>query len=266
MATRKPSQPPTPHHADLTSDAIRAAIPKLQRRIKEIEAFDPTTLTRRFDPSTTALENKIEGTLVEVLGHGTIEFNRFHPTSIDMGGISFGGETPLYQVMEDVREGLDRAKSNLQTLIEVLQERLNDAGESPAARARRAFGDMNLHPEIAGACATLFANGHYANAVETACKVLDGLVKIRSGKFELGGTELMDHVFSPRSPVLKFNDQITESDKSEQQGMHRLYSGAMLAFRNPRAHGIFEDGPDQALDLIGTLSMLAKALDRAKKA
>ena len=44
-----------------------------------------------------------------------------------------------------------------------------------------------------------------------------------------------------------------------------LYAGAMLAFRNPRAHGLIKDDPEEALEIISFLSFLAKALNRAKK-
>jgi hypothetical protein len=45
-------------------------------------------------------------------------------------------------------------------------------------------------------------------------------------------------VFSAKNPILKFNDGTNDSDKSEQQGMMHLFAGAMLAFRNSRAHEI----------------------------
>ena len=108
--------------------------------------------------------------------------------------------------------------------------------------------------------------GHYAHAVEDACKVLDGLVKTRSGRHGLSGTELMQQVFSPNKPVLKFNDIASDTDKSEQRGMMFLYSGAMLALRNPRAHEIVEDNPEKALEYIAFLSLLVKSLDKAKRA
>jgi hypothetical protein len=44
-----------------------------------------------------------------------------------------------------------------------------------------------------------------------------------------------------------------------------LYSGAMLALRNPRAHGLVEDHPERAVEYIAFVSMLARALDRAKR-
>jgi uncharacterized protein (TIGR02391 family) len=57
----------------------------------------------------------------------------------------------------------------------------------------------------------------------------------------------------------------TETDRSEQRGMMFLYVGAMLALRNPRAHALIQDDPEQALEYLGLLSMLVKALDRAER-
>ena len=75
----------------------------------------------------------------------------------------------------------------------------------------------------------------------------------------------MNVVFSPKNAVLRFNDLTDDSDRSEQQGMMHLFAGAMLAFRNPRAHQIMSDDPEDALEILSFLSFLAKAADRAKK-
>jgi hypothetical protein len=45
--------------------------------------------------------------------------------------------------------------------------------------------------------------------------------------------------------------------------MMHLYAGAMLAFRNPRAHQIVNDDPEKALEILSFLSFLAKAVDEA---
>jgi uncharacterized protein (TIGR02391 family) len=71
-------------------------------------------------------------------------------------------------------------------------------------------------------------------------------------------------VFSPKAPILKYNDQTNESERSEQQGMMFLFAGAMLALRNPRAHGLVQDHPENAVEYLSVLSMLAKSLDRTK--
>jgi uncharacterized protein (TIGR02391 family) len=148
----------------------------------------------------------------------------------------------------------------------LFEEKITDLGETPAGKALKALGELEIHTEIERAVAKLFRDGHYANAVEDACKVLDGLVKIRSGRYDISGTELMQNVFSPKNPVLKFSDLQTQTEQSEQQGMMFLYAGAMLALRNPRAHEIIEDDPEKALEYIAFLSLLAKSLDKAKRA
>lgn len=174
-------------------------------------------------------------------------------------------ETPLHEIWEGYRQGVDRAVSNLETIIDLFEEKLGAAPESPANRARRAFGDLDLHPEIARASAKLFEDGHYSNAVGEACKVLNLLVQMRSGETEQNGTPLMQYVFSANNPILRFNNLVSQSDKDEQQGMMFLYSGAMLALRNPRAHEVIKDDPEQTVEYIGFLSLLAKALDRTTK-
>jgi uncharacterized protein (TIGR02391 family) len=212
-----------------------------------------------------ALEQKIDDTLIEIFGNGTVEYQRFR-VALDTASINFFEGTPLGEVREGYRRGIDQAISNLSTVVELFGEKLSDLGESPAGRAVRAFGELDLHPEIERAIGKLFRDGHYANAVEDACKVLDGMVKIRSGRTDISGTELMQAVFGPKSAILRFNQGQTETDRSEQQGMMFLYAGAMLALRNPRAHALIQDDPEQALEYLGLLSMLVKALDRTERA
>ena len=261
---RKPRQP-EPRQAQVTPEKMRAAIPRLRKRIEELAEIDVNTIQNRGETRFQSLEQKIEETLVDIFGHNTVEHRRYSIWSLDTASVNMMYETPLHEIREGYQRGVDQAIATLQTIIDLFDEKLDAAPESPASRARRAFGELNLHPEIAEAVTKLFEDGHYANAVEDACKVLDGLVKIRSKNFDLSGTVLMQNVFSAKNPTLAFNDLMSETDQSEQQGMMFLYSGAMLALRNPRAHEIIEDDPEQALEYIGFLSLLTKALDRTKK-
>jgi len=263
MATRKPA--PSPQSANLTPGQMSDAIPKLERRIKDLGDFEPDTLTQRGDPRIGALETKLTDTIDEVFGHDTVEFARFKPNSLDRASWNTLRPTPIHEVIASVKKSKDRELANLHTIIDLFKEKISDGGTSPETRAKRAFGELDLEPSVAGACEALFKNGHYSDAVETACKVLDNLVQIKSGKFEVTGVPLMQSVFSPNKPVLKFNEQTNDSEKSEQQGMMWLYSGAMAALRNPRAHGIVKDDPERALEYLSLISMLAKGLTRAKR-
>lgn len=260
---RRPT-PKEPQSANISPEQMKAAIPKLRRRIAELEDIDVGTIQERSEPRFDALEQKIDSTLIDVFGNDTIEHRRYR-AMLDTASINMLYETPLHEVREGYKRGIEKAVSNLSTIIELFEENIGDMGESPEGRARRAFGDLDIHPEVQRAVSKLFQNGHYSNAVEDACKVLDGLVKLRSGKSDISGTELMQHVFSPNNPILKFNDLSTETEKSEQQGMMFLYAGAMLALRNPRAHELIEDDPEKALEYIAFISLLAKSLDKASR-
>lgn len=254
-----------PRQANLSTQQMKMAIPKLQRRIDELRSIDVSTILRRGEPCFVALEQKIDDALVETFGNDTLEYRRFRIRRLDMAPVSFRHETPLPEVREGYQRGIEQAVSNLQTIIDLFREKLHDVGESPEGRVVRAFGELDIHPEMERAVGKLFRDGHYANAVEDACKVLDALVKMRSGRSDLSGTQLMQMVFSPNAPILCFNDLQTETDRNEQTGMMFLYSGAMLALRNPRAHELIQDDPEKALEYIGFLSLLAKSLDRAER-
>src|SRR5262249_34125446 len=144
-----------------------------------------------------------------------------------------------------------------------LEENLAEGPEPDDARAARTFRGLNLHHDLATSrVPKLFADGHFANAVEDACKVLRAAVQRRSGRDDLDGAPLMQTVFSPKTPTLRFSELKTESEQNEQQGMMFLFAGAMTALRNPRAHELVDDHPDDALDYIQFVNMLLKALER----
>ena len=130
--------------ASLSAEQMRSAIPKLNRRIKELEEFNPDSLTQRGDPHVTAIETKLEDTIAEIFGHGTVEHGRFRPGSLDSAGYNMMYETPLGAVIQSIHEGKQREIVNLRTIIELFTEKLEDSGETPASRARRAFGDLEL--------------------------------------------------------------------------------------------------------------------------
>jgi uncharacterized protein (TIGR02391 family) len=88
---------------------------------------------------------------------------------------------------------------------------------------------------------------------------------LRSGRDDLDGITLMEAVFSPKAPILKFNALADDSDKNEQKGFMMMFSGAVAGLRNPRAHKLIQDDPERALEFIAFVSLLAKLLDEAKK-
>jgi len=75
----------------------------------------------------------------------------------------------------------------------------------------------------------------------------------------------MTTVFSKNAAILAFNDLKDRTDQDEQEGMMHLFTGAVLALRNPAAHKIFDQSPELALDYLAFLSLLAKRLEEARK-
>jgi hypothetical protein len=56
-----------------------------------------------------------------------------------------------------------------------------------------------------------------------------------------------------------------EADNDEQKGFMMMFSGAVAGLRNPRAHRLIQDDPEQALEFIAFVSLLAKLLEGAKR-
>ncbi len=250
--------------ARLTREQMRNAIPKLERRIAELVQFNVDEIVERYDPRIDAIERRIDDTLVEILGHQTIDYDRYRINSLDHAPSVIGG-IPLHEAKKGIKKGFHSAVTNLRSIIQTFQEKIGESPEEPSVRASRTLAESNIHPELLKGIGKLFGDGHSANAVEDACKILEAFVKMRSLRFDLSGTDLMQNVFSPKQPVLQFNPLQTDTDRSEQQGMMFLYAGAMLAFRNPRAHSIRVDDPEKALEVILFINLLIKSLDGTTK-
>lgn len=105
--------------------------------------------------------------------------------------------------------------------------------------------------EIEEVSKDLFASGHYSLAVQEAYKAVDKYVGGKTGILHISGTQLMDQVFSPNNPILFWSSRTTTSEKDEQMGYHRLFSGSMLGIRNPVIHEFaWIEEADVALELL----------------
>ena len=71
----KRSTPVERHPANLTIEQIKRGIPRIEKRIADLEAFNPATLNERFPPEVTALKARIEQTLSDVFGPNSLEYH-----------------------------------------------------------------------------------------------------------------------------------------------------------------------------------------------
>jgi uncharacterized protein (TIGR02391 family) len=237
---------------------IPTALRKLTRRLDELRNLEEPKPDTDFVGLSRLIADRINITIEEVFGDDTAEARRFQ-----VDRLSFLTNVPSKRVEEFCR-GRDRAIAVIEAAIEWLKEKLADAEEDATGKTLRAYEGLDLHPKIVGAASKLYRDGHYSTAVEHAVKALNDLVRLRCG-LKLDGMPLMQQAFSPKNPILKFNDLSNKSDEDEQTGFMMMFSGAVAGLRNPRAHGFIHDDPERALEFIAFVSLLAKLLDEAKR-
>jgi uncharacterized protein (TIGR02391 family) len=264
----KRGTPPPPQEPKLSPAQMQAAIARFQRRVDELQAFDPQTVRARNDPKIDALEAAIGEALTEAFGYQTPTYQRYAAAAtLDTASVSYVHQIPIGDVIRGLLHGKERAIVLLNQAKKSFEERLADQQPNDhyaGAKILRAYDGLDLHPSIARAASDLYRNGHYANAIEDAVKALNNLVRLCSD-VDGDGTSLMETVFSPKKPILRFNDLQDQSDQDEQKGFMMMFSGAVAGLRNPRAHRLIKDDPERALEFIAFVSLLAKLLDGAKK-
>jgi predicted nucleotide-binding protein len=135
MAKRTSSPPEQKLPARLTPADIRLGIGRLERRLAEVQAFDPKSVTKQFESVTvTTLRASIDDALVSTFGGGTLDYDRYRNAAyFDYGPINMVSETPLWKV----HEALERSKSNsialLEQAIRALRERLAELTDPSAS-------------------------------------------------------------------------------------------------------------------------------------
>lgn len=117
----------------LSQDEIRRGIARLNLRIKDVEAFNPSTVTRRWSPEVKALTTSIEDSLAKTFGIGTPEYNRhLAAADLDKGGYSMGEDSPR-EILQFHIEGKAQSLALLGQAVKGLTEDLNESTSDPQA-------------------------------------------------------------------------------------------------------------------------------------
>lgn len=135
------------------------------------------------------------------------------------------------------------------------------------AQENEAFWEY-IHPKIKILVFDKFIGKHYADCVETAFKEINSRLKKiykRQKGEEKDGSSLMTSIFSPENPILRFEDIGTQSGKNVQVGYMKIFEGAMLGIRNPKAHENISINKDSAIKRLILASLLMDKIDEAVK-
>jgi uncharacterized protein (TIGR02391 family) len=147
-------------------------------------------------------------------------------------------------------------------------ERAATASEASARseRLRKLLEARDAHPEVIRHCREeLLRTDHY-EAVFEAVKGLGARLRQKSGLDE-DGRALVQAALRGKQPRVLLTSCSTVTERNEQEGVALLAEGVFAAFRNPAAHQprlVWEVSEQDALDVLGTLSMIHRRLDAAR--
>lgn len=262
---RKPASPQPVIEARQwsTTEEIDRAIPKLQRRISELEALDLRAAHLEETGTDKVILDNIRETIREVFGQNSPEFHDHEYMQLS--------RAPIFSEMsdEELVERRDRGRKQriamLNGLVARLKEKREELDGINAPTPKAFLNYLNLHPRIAEVAGDLFEDGYHWEAVFAASKSLVNYVKERSNQHQLDGAPLMRTVFSRNKPILAFNQLTDQTDMDEQEGMMHLFEGVVLGIRNPGGHS-FPEGPQQrAVEYLSLISLLAYRVQESKR-
>lgn len=145
----------------------------------------------------------------------------------------------------------------------VRRAKVFDARDGQDSLALHPFDRRNIHPGLPPKVRNLFDDGHYPEATFEAFKFIDKVVQKHS-RISESGMKLMMQVFDEARPVLQLTALSNPSEIDEQKGYRFLFSGAVMAIRNPRGHEVnVIDDPDTCLDHLAFASLLLRRMEQS---
>ena len=123
------AQPPIKQFASLSVSDLQSALPKLQRRIDEINSIDPLQATGTYTPEFSAIRDNINATLMEIFGPNSIEYERYKVWSIYAGTDS--RRISKVELVAGYNEGKKRALIKIDNAIKFVNEKLADSRLNP---------------------------------------------------------------------------------------------------------------------------------------
>lgn len=134
---------------------------------------------------------------------------------------------------------------------------MTDAGASGSATLR----GKTLHSKLTGQVLARYGAGLFDDAVFSACKVLELALREALG---IPGSvedplEFVTKAFRPSTGSL----QDPERPMSEREGLHHLFRGTFMFYRNPLGHRFPNHDAEEAYDIIVMINRLLLIVDAA---
>lgn len=127
----KAHQNKTPQLNNLTMVDKRNAIPKLERRIKDLNSIDLNAIRKKSDPVPEAVKEKVDLTLQDIYGYDSVEYSRYSVGTFCRVRMITGYIPTLKEVVAGYKDGIERVVINLETLKGILEEQVADAAQEP---------------------------------------------------------------------------------------------------------------------------------------
>lgn len=182
---------------------------------------------------------------------------------------SFAGAVIDSKMREAYLSDLESARGFLEAAIDQIRRKglANVYEGGPAggpASSKLSYDFSKIHPRVRNECESLFATGHYSEAIRKAFTVLEVMVREKS-RLDKSGKALMGEVFRLNEPIIRLNGLGDQSERDEQEGFMFLFMGSMEGIRNPKSHDLIDQrDPIRTLEYLAIASLLARRVDEGK--
>jgi predicted nucleotide-binding protein len=184
MASKRRAPPPKPERPHHTVQQKNADIDALQRRIKELQDFDPATVTRRHsnEPNVHALETAIDETLADIFGNGSDAYERYsRATKLDQGAIEMatdwgGHPDDTADARRYIAEGKERSLTLLKQAVKRLTEEID--AEQRSGVVVTLASQATTSPAVAAITESrriFIVHGHHEAMREAVARLLEQL-------------------------------------------------------------------------------------------
>ena len=124
-----------------------------------------------------------------------------------------------------------------------------------------------IHPRIVNVSHELYADGHCSTAAEKAVKEVESRLHEKFSELKPSAAvpakigNVIGALMSENG-AFKFCDTTTTSGRDYRRGIHSLFEGIMVAYRNPAAHANLQYEKREAMEQIILASQLMYVLDK----